>query len=72
MIALWTVYCGEVEIAVGVQEGNFALQGLFDLTHVDLDDWKGVFNCEIEQFACCYFIEADNFSVCRLDDCKDV
>jgi hypothetical protein len=72
MVFLCTVDCCQIKIAICIEEGNFAFQRLLNLTEVDLYDWEGVLNSEIEYFTSGNLIEANDFVVCSFYDCKNV
>jgi hypothetical protein len=72
VVLLCFVDRGEVEIPVDVQEGNFPLEGLFDLVEMDFHDGQVVLHHEVQGFAGGYLIELDDLGVAGLDHCDDV
>ena len=71
-IFLGFVYGGKIKISIGIKEGNFSFNGLFDLIEMYLDDWQRMVNCKIERFSCSDLIEFDHFRISRFYNCYDI
>lgn len=66
------VDCGQVKIAICIKEGDFAFQGLLNLTQIDLDDWQSMLDSEVQRLSCGNFIELDHLVVGRFDNSNDI
>ena len=72
IILLSSVHGRHVEISIDIQKGDLPLKSLLNLVQVNLNDGKGVINCEIERFSSCDLIEFDHFRVGRLHNRNNI
>lgn len=57
------VNCGKVEVSINIEEGDFSFDGLFYLIEMDFVDGERMFDCEVEWFSSCDFVELNHFGV---------